>query len=95
MGISNTMLDYMIEKENDRVWEEQNRPTDGETLRQAAKSMNYAIESLDETADLVNEACETLADCVEYDRVKSILNDMEETLERMKKMRDSWQKGES
>lgn len=85
-------VDLMFEQAVEAEWEQQNRPTDGETLRQAAQSLGYAIDDLDKTADLVNEACETLCDCVEYDRVKSFLNDMEELLKDMRKLRESWLK---
>lgn len=79
----------------DNLWEMETMPTDGETLKLAAKSLNYAINELDGAADSVNEACESLADCPEYDRVKSILNDMEEILSDLKSMQERWEKGEA
>ena len=90
-----TDLAIAIEQMNARIWEEQNQPTDGETLKMAARELNFAIEELDQAADWVNTGMEELKDCVEYDRVASVLNDMENILNDLKAMRDKWQKGEA
>lgn len=84
-----------IERENARIWEEQNQPTDSETLKMAAKELNFAIEDLDHAADWVWTGMEDLKDCVEYDRIASVLQDMESILKDLKAMRDRWQKGEA
>lgn len=84
-------LDRMIEDFNAQEWEKLNTPTDGETLRQAAKSLGYAIDELDEAADCVNEAAETLVDTPEGDRIRSILDEMETLLKDMKEHKKLWE----
>lgn len=91
--MNDTDLDYMIEKEAMCAWEEQNRVTDGESLRQAAKALQFAIEDLDTSADWVNEAAEILVDTPEGDKVASILEEMERILKDLKTMHDKWEKG--
>ena len=81
----------MIEEAAAQEWERLNTPTDGETLRQAAKSLGYAINELDEAADCVNEAAETLADTPEGDRIRSILDEMETLLKDMKEQKKRWE----
>ena len=81
----------MIEEAAAQEWERLNTPTDGETLRQAAKSLGYAINELDEAADCVNEAAETLTDTPEGDRIRSILDEMETLLKDMKEYKTKWE----
>ena len=83
-------LDLMRESESAEKWEKLNTPTDGETLRQGAKSLNYALNELDEACDCVNEAAETLKDTPEGDKVRSILDDMEAILKDVKEMYRMW-----
>lgn len=52
-----------------------------------------AAEDLDTSADWVNEAMETLKDTILYDRVASILNEMEDILSTIKAMRDNFERG--
>ena len=85
-----TNVAVMVEEAAAREWENQNMPTDGETLRQAAKSLGYAIEELDVAADDVNEAAETLIDTPEGDRVASVLAEMEILLKDLKKFHEEW-----
>ena len=85
-----TNVAVMVEESAAREWENQNMPTDGETLRQAAKSLGYAIEELDVAADDVNEAAETLIDTPEGDRVASVLAEMEILLKDLKKFHEEW-----
>ena len=83
-------LDVMKEQMDAKAWEKLNTPTDGETLRQAAKHLGYAINELDEAADCVNEAAEALVDTPEGDRVASVLEEMETMLKDLKKMQEAW-----
>ena len=85
-----TNVAVMVEEAAAREWENQNMPTDGETLRQAAKSLGYAIEELDVAADDVNEAAEMLIDTPEGDRVASVLAEMEILLKDLKKFHEEW-----
>ena len=85
-----TDLDMMVEQAAADEWEKLNTPTDGETLRQAAKSLGYAINELDEAADCVNEAVEQLTDTPEGDRVASILQTMEDILKELQDYRKKW-----
>lgn len=89
-GTPDWQLDRMREIENDRIWAAQNTETDGETLRQGAKALGYAINELDGACDCVNEAAELLVDTPEGDRVSSILDDMEKLLEEMRQMQKKW-----
>ena len=90
----NTMVEREIDRAIDRLWEEQTAPAvDGETLRQAGRSLRLAAEDLDKSADWVNEARETLKDTILYDRVASFLNDMEDMLSSIKAMRDNFERG--
>lgn len=93
MKYCDTNIDLMIEQAIDAEWERLNRP-DGETLRQAAKCLNRAIEGLDRAADDVNEASETLVDTPAGDRVASILHDMEDLLCDLKSMANAYERGE-
>lgn len=87
-------VDLMIERETEKLWEEQTRPEiDGETLRLAARSVGWAVEELDRTADFVNEAAETLVDTPEGDRLLAILNDMENMLINLKETQKRFEKG--
>ena len=83
-------LDAMKERMDAKTWEKLNTPTDGETLRQAAKSLGYAIDELDGAADSVNEAVEALLDTPEGDRIASVLAEMETVLKDLKKMQKAW-----
>ena len=87
-------VDLMIERASEKMWEEQNLPTDSETLKMAAKELYFAIDDLDHAADWVWTGMEDLKDCVEYDRVASILHDMEDILKDLKAMQKAWEKGE-
>ena len=89
-GTPDWQLDLMRESESEKKWEKLNTPTDGETLRQGAKSLGYAINELDEACDCVNEAAEMLVDTPEGDRVRSILDDMEAILKGLKSMCREW-----
>ena len=95
MNYCDTTLDMMIEQAPDQLWEQQTMPTDGETLKLAARDLKFAIEDLDQAADSVYTGMEELKDCVEYDRVKSILDDMERILKDLKSMQEAWEKGEA
>ena len=90
--------DSALDREYDlalqQKWEEENAPrTDGETLRQAAKSMRQAVEDLDKTLDLVNEAAEILVDTPEGDKVASYLKSMEDILSDLRKMQQDFEGG--
>jgi hypothetical protein len=90
----NTLVEREIDRAIDRLWEEQTAPAvDGETLRQAARSLRLAAEDLDTSADWVNEARETLKDTIPYDRVASILNEMEDMLSTIKTMSENYERG--
>ena len=90
----NTLVEREIDKAVDRLWEEQTAPAvDGETLRQAGRSLRLAAEDLDRSADFVNEAMETLKDTILYDRVASILNEMEDILFTIKTMSENYERG--
>ena len=89
-GTPDWQLDRMYEGESSKAWEAQNTRTDGETLRQAAKSLDYAIGELDDACDSVNEAAEALVDTPEGDRVRSILDEMEEVLKSIREMQEKW-----
>lgn len=89
-----TTFEREFDKAVDRLWEEQNAPAvDGETLRQAGRSLRWAAEDLDRSADFVNEAMETLKDTILYDRVASILNEMEDMLSTIKTMSENYERG--
>ena len=89
-----TTFEREFDRAVDRLWEEQTAPAvDGETLRQAGRSLRLAAEDLDRSADFVNEAMETLKDTIIYDRVTSILNEMEDILSTIKAMRDNFEMG--
>lgn len=89
------MVDLIAEKEAAKAWEELNMPTDTETLHQAAKSLGYAIEDLDTSLDLVNEAAELLVDTPEGDRVSSLLQEMESALKDLRGMQRKWQEAKA
>jgi len=90
--MSDQELDRMYEAAIADEWEEQNRDSvDGETLRQAARSIRLAIEDFDTSCDLVNEASELLVDTPEGDRISSVLDDMEKILDSMKEMQRKWE----
>ena len=80
----------MVEEATAQEWEKLNMPTDGETLRMAAKSLGFAIEELDNAADSVNEAAETLVDTPEGDRVASVLGEMETLLSTLRDYQKKW-----
>ena len=89
-----TMVEREIDRAIDRLWEEQTAPAvDGETLRQAGRSLRLAAEDLDTSADWVNEAMETLKDTIIYDRVASILNEMEDLLSTIRGMMKNFERG--
>lgn len=89
-----TMVEREIDRAIDRLWEEQTAPAvDGETLRQAGRSLRLAAEDLDKSADWVNEARETLKDTIPYDRVASILNEMEDMLSTIRGMMKNFERG--
>ena len=89
-GTPDWQLDLMVGAESSKLWRQLNTETDGETLRQAARSLRFVIEDLDTACDNVNEAAETLVDTPEGDRVRSILDDMEKVLEELKTMEKKW-----
>lgn len=94
MNFCDTNIDAMFERAVMDEWEKQNAPEiDGETLRQAARSLRISIEELDKAADSVNEAAETLVDTPAGDRVAAILNDMENLLTDLKAMQKNFDKG--
>lgn len=94
MEAYDTTFDLKFEQAVAAEWEKQNIPEiDGETLRQAARSLNFAIEELDKACDSVNEAAETLVDTTEGDRVFSILKDMENLLADLKAMKSTYEQG--
>lgn len=89
-----TAFEREFDKAVDRLMKEQTAPAvDGETLRQAGRSLRLAAEDLDKSADLVNEARETLKDTTLYDRVASILNEMEDMLSTIKTMSENYERG--
>ena len=89
-----TTFEREFDKAVDRLWEEQTAPAvDGETLRQAGRSLRLAAEDLDKSADWVNEARETLKDTIPYDRVASILNEMEDILSTIRGMMKNFERG--
>ena len=89
-----TTFEREFDKAVDRLWEEQTAPViDGETLRQAGQSLRFAANDLDESADSVNEAKEILKDTILYDRVASILNEMEDILSTIRTMSENFRKG--
>ena len=94
-GTPDWQLDMMYENESRILWENQNKPTDETTLKLAAKSLILAIEDLDISCDLVNEACEMLVDTAEGDRISSVLQDMERTLKEIRGLQAKWAKGEA
>lgn len=94
MEAYDTTFDLKFEQAVAAEWEKQNIPEiDGETLRQASRSLNFAIEELDKACDSVNEAAETLVDTTECDRVFSILKDMENLLADLKAMKSKYEQG--
>lgn len=94
MDFCDTTLDMMIERATEKLWEEQTMPTDETTLKLAAKDLEFAIDELDHAADWVWTGMEELKDCVEYDRVASIMQEMESILKDLKAMQKAWEKGE-
>ncbi len=89
-----TPFERHFDKAVDRLLKEQTAPAvDGEILRQAGRSLRLAAEDLDTSADLVNEARETLKDTILYDRVASILNEMEDMLSTIKTMSENYERG--
>ena len=83
----------MIEARNAREWEELNMPNaDGAVLTLAARSLKYAVEDLDKTLDLINEAAEILVDTPEGDRVASYMNEMENMLTDLKIMQAEYER---
>lgn len=85
-------LDRAVEQAAANEWEEQNKQTDGERLRMAARSMRYAVDQLDKTLDLINEAAEALVDTPEGDRVASYLNDGENVLTELRKLQKDFER---
>ena len=85
-------LDRAVEQAAANEWEKQNTQTDGERLRMAARSMRFAIDELDKTLDLINEAAEALVDTPEGDRVASYLNDGENVLTDLKKLQKDFER---
>ena len=83
----------MIDARNAREWEEQNMPNaDGAKLTLAARSMRYAVDELDKTLDLINEAAELLVDTPEGDRIVSYLNDGENVLAELRKLQKDFER---
>lgn len=80
----------MIEEAAAQEWERLNMPTDGETLRMAARSLGFAIDELDSAADSVNEAVELLVDTPEGDRLASVLEELESILKMLKSLQKEW-----
>lgn len=82
-------LDRMYEAAAAQDWEEQTatKKADSEMLKLSARSLGWAIEELDNSADFVNEAAENLVDTPEGDRVSSILADMETMLAELRKLK--------
>lgn len=94
MDYCDTTLDKKIEQATEQLWEQQTMPTDETTLKMAAKDLEFAIDELDHAADWVWTGMEELKDCVEYDRVASIMQEMESILKDLKAMQKAWEKGE-
>ena len=85
-------LDRMVEQAAADEWEAQNAPAaDGEILRLAARSMQYAVDELDKTLDLINEAAEILKDTPEGDKVASYLADGENVLAELRSLQKDFE----
>ena len=85
-------LDRAVEQAAAKEWEAQNaEPADGAVLKLAARSMRFAVEQLDKTLDLINEAAELLVDTPEGDKVASYLNDGENVLTELKKLQKDFE----
>ena len=86
-------LDRAVEQAAAKEWEEQNaEPADGAKLKQAARSIRLAVEDLDKTLDLINEAAELLVDTPEGDKIASYLNDGENVLTDLRKMEEDFER---
>lgn len=85
------MFDSTFEKKFDEALEAEWKRRDGESLKQAAKSLGYAIDELDKSADDVNEAMTPLLDTPEGDRLGAMLNDMEKMLQDLKEMQKEFE----
>jgi len=84
-------LDRMVENAAAKEWEEQTAP-DSETMKKAARDMRLAVEELDETLDLINEAAELLKDTPDGDRVASYLADGENVLAELRKLKEDFER---
>ena len=85
-------LDRMVEQAAAKEWEAQNaEPADGAVLKLAARSMRFAVEQLDKTLDLINEAAEILKDTPEGDKVSSYLNDGENVLTELRSLQKDFE----
>ena len=73
------------------MYEAKDVPADSELLRMASKSIRFAIEDMDTSMELVNEAAEELADTPDGDRIASILGEMEGLLKDLKDMQSKWE----
>ena len=85
-------LDRMVEDAAAKEWEAQNASAaDGATLKLAARSMRLAVEDLDKTLDLINEAAEILKDTPEGDKVASYLADGENVLAELRSLQKDFE----
>lgn len=73
------------------MYEAKDVPADSELLRMASKSIRLAIEDMDTSMELVNEAAEELVDTPDGDRIASILGEMEGLLKDLKDMQSKWE----
>ena len=64
-----------------------------EELRKASKELGVAISDLEDSCDSVYEACKELEGTTVYDRLHSVLSEMEETLVGLKAMKKNWKEG--
>ena len=93
MTTEGKVVQGMWEQESARIWEEMSKPIyDGETMRQAERSMRWCVEEMDKACDSANEAAELLVDTPLGDRVSSILHDMEDILCEIKRMQKAFAK---
>lgn len=67
---------------------------DGETLKQAERSMGDVINEMDKACDAASEAAELLKDTPHGDRIASILSDMESTLDYLKQLKEMFMEGD-
>lgn len=87
--MTNTELDRAVEQAAANEWEAQSKRPNDTRLRLAARSMKMAIDDLDKTLDLINEAAEILEDTPEGDRIASYVGDGENVLAELRKLQET------